>query len=32
VDEFRTVNWRKIQREVEESGVFESFGKLELQN
>lgn len=32
LDEFRTLNWQKIKREVEEFMVFDSFGKLELQN
>jgi hypothetical protein len=32
VDEFRTLNWVKIKRDIEEFKFFEFFGKLELQN
>jgi len=32
MDEFRTLNWQKIKREVEESGIFQMFLKVEPQN
>jgi len=32
VDEFITLNWVKIKREVEESGIFILFEGLQLQN
>jgi len=32
VDKFRTLNWQKIKREVEESGILAMFPRLELQN
>jgi len=32
VDEFRTLNWQKIKRELEESGVLSGFQSLVLQN
>jgi len=32
VDKFRTLNWQKIKREVEESGILAMFPSLELQN
>ena len=32
LDAFRTANWKKIKRDLEFFSVFESFGKLELQN
>ena len=32
LDAFRTANWKKIKRDLEVFRIFESFGKLELQN
>lgn len=32
LDKFRTLNWKKIKMEVEESGIFNLISQLQLQN
>jgi len=32
LDKFRTLNWKKIKRDIEEFRIFDGFGKLEFQN
>lgn len=32
VDAFRTLNWKKIKRDIEELRIFESLGRMKLQN